>query len=187
MNTLLKKNPDYFEIFALAPKFHIDMGSLDTNFRDFQRQVHPDKSAHLGDAERRQSMQWATLANEAYQTLKKPLDRASYLLRINGIETHSEGHVNGLSEAFLIEQMEWREALQETIENADIKELDKLERRVKTKLAGHLDKLGNLIDSEQSFTAAADLVKQTRFLDRLLTEINDAYELLENYSVITDR
>jgi len=180
MNLPLNKNPDYFEIFALVPKFHIDMGSLDTNFRDFQRQVHPDKTAHLSDAERRLSMQWATLANEAYQTLKKPIDRASYLLRINGIETHSEGHVVGLSEDFLMEQMEWREALQETIDNVDIEELDKLERRVKTKLTGQLDRLGNLLDSEQSFDAAADLVKQTRFLDRLLAEINNAYELLEN-------
>ena len=86
----------------------------------------------------------------------------------------------GLSEDFLMEQMEWREALQETIENVDIEELDKLERRVKTKLTGQLDRLGNLLDSEQSFDAAADLVKQTRFLDRLLAEINNAYELLEN-------
>ncbi|MFA5985557.1 MAG: Fe-S protein assembly co-chaperone HscB [Methylococcaceae bacterium] len=179
MNAPLK-NSDYFEIFALTPKFHIDMGSLDTNFRDLQRQVHPDKTAHLGDAERRHSMQWATLANEAYQTLKKPLDRASYLLRIKGIETHEEGHANGLSAEFLMEQMEWREELQDTVQSRDIAELDKLGRRIKKELDAHMEILGNLLDVEQRFTVAADLLKQIRFLDRLMAEINSAYELLEN-------
>lgn len=174
------KNADYFEIFSLKPRFHLDMGLLDANFRDFQRQVHPDKTAHLGEAERRHSMQWSTLANEAYQTLKKPVERASYLLRINGIETHSDGHAVSLSQEFLIEQMEWREELQETIQIRDTKELGKLERRVRDKLSAHMDKLGKLLDNEQQFSMAANLVKQIRFLDRLLEEISNAYELLEN-------
>jgi len=174
------KNSDYFEIFSLQPKFHLDMDLLDANFRDFQRQVHPDKTAHLGEAERRHSMQWATLANEAYQTLKKPVERASYLLRINGVETHSDGHAASLSQEFLIEQMEWRELLQEATQLGDLKELAKLERRGREKLAGHLDELGNLLDAEQSFSVAANLVKQIRFLDRLLEEVNNSYDLLES-------
>ena len=174
------KNPDFFEIFSLKPKFDLDLGLLDANFRDFQRQVHPDKSAHLGEAERRQSLQWATLANEAYQTLKKPVERASYLLRINGVETHSDGHANTLTEEFLIEQMEWRELLQEATQIGDLKELGKLERRVREKLNSHLDNLGRLLDDEQRFSVAAHLVSQIRFLDRLLEEVNHAYELLED-------
>ncbi|PPD02847.1 MAG: Fe-S protein assembly co-chaperone HscB [Methylobacter sp.] len=172
-------NTDYFEIFSLKPKFHLDMGLLDANFRDVQSRVHPDKAAHLGDAERRLSMQWATLVNEAYQTLKKPVERASYLLRINGVETHSDGHAASLSQEFLIEQMEWREELQKTIQTGNINELGKLERGVREKLSSHLDLLGNLLDNEQGYSVAANLVKQIRFLDRLLEEINNAYEMLE--------
>ena len=53
-------------------------------YRDIQGQVHPDRFAHAGEAERRLSMQWATHANEAYQTLKNPLERAQYLLQLAG-------------------------------------------------------------------------------------------------------
>jgi len=173
------KTPDYFEIFSLRPKFHLDMDLLDVNFREFQRQVHPDKVAHLGETERRQSMQWSALANEAYQTLKKPVERASYLLRINGIETHSDGHAVSLSQEFLIEQIEWREQLQETIQAGNLEELCQFECRIREQHAVRLERLGKLLDNEQTFEVAATLVKQIRFLDRLLGEINNAYEMLE--------
>lgn len=176
---VLSKPKDYFEIFSLPAKFDLDMSLLDTNFRDFQRQVHPDKSAHLGEAERRLSLQWATLANEAYQTLKKPVERASYLLRINGVETNSDGHAANLSQEFLIEQMEWREELQETIQIGNLKELGKFERKVMEKHGEHMDKLGKLLDDKKQFEGAATLVKQIRFLDRILEEINHAYEMME--------
>jgi molecular chaperone HscB len=69
----------------LKQAFRLDLTDLDSRYRDIQAQVHPDRFAHAGDAERRLSMQWATHANEAYQTLKKPLERAKYLLHLPGM------------------------------------------------------------------------------------------------------
>ena len=69
---------DHFALFSMNRAFRLDLSDLDSRYRYIQAQVHPDRFAHAGDAERRISMQWATHANEAYQTLKKPLDRAKY-------------------------------------------------------------------------------------------------------------
>jgi molecular chaperone HscB len=65
---------NHFELFGLPVSFHIDSAKLESAFREIQNQVHPDRFANKGDAEKRLSMQWATHANEAYQTLKKPLE-----------------------------------------------------------------------------------------------------------------
>ena len=172
-------NPNYFEMFNLAPEFRLDHGLLDTHYHDLQRCVHPDKAASLGDTERRLSLQRATLANEAYRTLKKPLDRAGYLLRLHGVDTREESHA-GIPTEFLLKQMEWREELHEAVRDGDARELDKLERRIKAELENHLESLGSLLDVEHSFETAADLVRRMRFLDRLSAEVNAAYELLEN-------
>ena len=58
---------DHFSLFGLNPGFRLDLSDLDSRYRDIQAQVHPDRFANAGDAERRLSMQWATHANEAYQ------------------------------------------------------------------------------------------------------------------------
>ena len=73
---------DHFALFGLARGFRLDQSDLDSRYRDVQAQVHPDRFVNAGEAERRLSMQWATHANEAYQTLKKPLERAKYILHL---------------------------------------------------------------------------------------------------------
>jgi DnaJ-domain-containing protein 1 len=72
--------------------------------------VHPDKFVNATDAEKRVAMQWATRANEAYQTLKSPQKRAHYLCELNGVDLQTESNT-AMPMAFLMQQMEWREAL----------------------------------------------------------------------------
>ena len=69
---------DFFSLFGLPKTFRLNLSELDSRYRDVQAQVHPDRFANAAEAERRLSMQWATRANEAYMTLKKPLARAHY-------------------------------------------------------------------------------------------------------------
>src|SRR5262245_40059980 len=80
----------HFELFGLAPAFALDLARLETAYRQIQAQVHPDRFAHAGDAERRASMQMTTRVNEAYRTLKSPVRRAQYLLALNGIDVAFE-------------------------------------------------------------------------------------------------
>ena len=78
---------NHFQLFGLAQSYQIDTAQLDQQYRAWQALVHPDKSAHLPDAEQRVAMQRATLVNEAYQTLRSPLRRARYLLTLHGVDT----------------------------------------------------------------------------------------------------
>ena len=75
---------NHFELFHLPQRFAIDMEALDKAYREVQSRVHPDKFSNATDAEKRVAMQWATRANEAYQTLKNPYKRAAYLCELRG-------------------------------------------------------------------------------------------------------
>src|SRR3954462_3060365 len=114
---------NHFELFHLPQRFAIDTAALDAAYHEVQNQVHPDKFINATDSEKRVAMQWATRANEAYRTLKSPFKRAAYLCELNGIELQTESNT-AMPREFLMQQMEWREALEDA--NA-AKDLDGLE------------------------------------------------------------
>src|SRR5450631_4138042 len=115
---------DFFSLFGLPKGFKIDATSLEQSYRALQAQVHPDKFSHLSEIERRFSMQWATRVNEAYQTLRSPLNRARYLLSLHGIDTREETNT-AMPVDFLIQQMEWREALADAKLKKNFSEVEK--------------------------------------------------------------
>ncbi|QSA99225.1 Fe-S protein assembly co-chaperone HscB [Methylococcus sp. EFPC2] len=170
---------NYFELFQLPQDFRLDLGKLDSHYLELQTRVHPDKSAHLSDAEKRLSLQWATLANEAYQTLKRPLDRARYLLKIHGIDTQEENNT-AMPTEFLLEQIEWREELQGAVVLRNLDALERLSARLKTETDSLFDSLGSLLEDERQHPAAAVIVRQLAFLEKLGRDINDALATLED-------
>lgn len=172
-------NKNHFELFGLQPRFQIEQGRLEQAYRDIQTLVHPDRFTHLSDAERRASMQWATHANEAYQTLKKPVSRASYLLRLNGIETFGEISA-AMPTDFLVSQMEWREAIMEAKAVRDVAALLHLETKLGKEVNDLRQRLAQMLDEEKNFQAAAEVVRKWRFLEKLQEEIGDALEQLES-------
>ena len=169
---------DHFSLFGLNRAFRLDLSDLDSRYRDIQAQVHPDRFVNAGDAERRLSMQWATHANEAYQTLKKPLERAKYLLHLAGHDIQAESNT-ALPADFLIEQMEWREAVMEARDGGDHHELERLHNRLRGDINGRYDELGQLIDDSGDLALATDRVRRLMFLEKLLHEIDDALASLE--------
>jgi molecular chaperone HscB len=169
---------NHFELFGLTPSFRVDIERLDQAFRDIQTQVHPDKFAHLGDQERRMSMQWATHANEAYQILKNPLSRARYLLRLHGVDTQEESNT-AMPADFLMAQMEWREAIMEAREAQDSDAMETLHHRLRGEIrAQHLE-LGELLDERADYQAASGLVRKLKFMEKLGEEIDNALEMME--------
>jgi molecular chaperone HscB len=90
-----------------------------------QSEVHPDRFAAQGDAAQRMAMQWAVRVNEAYQRLKDPLRRGAYLCELQwaGAPIQAENNT-AMPAAFLMQQMEWREALEEARTQADVQALD---------------------------------------------------------------
>ncbi len=170
---------DFFSLFELPRTFRLNLSELDSRFRDVQAQVHPDRFAHATEAERRLSMQWATHANEAYQTLKKPLERAKYLLHLSGHDIQAESNT-AMPADFLMEQMEWREAVMEARSGRDHHELEHLYLRLQGDIRARYDELGELLDDRQDAAQATDRVRRLMFLEKLLYEIDDALASLED-------
>jgi molecular chaperone HscB len=168
---------DYFALFALPPCFALDITALERNWRAIASEVHPDRFARAPDAERRRALMIATRVNEAYQTLKKPISRARYLLSLAGVDTQEETNTS-MPADFLIAQMEWHEALEDGKADSDIEALERLSREIQADTAALEQALTVQIDHEHNLEAAAVLVRKLRFLEKLEQDTGDAIEAL---------
>ena len=168
---------NHFDLFQLPARFTLDVGALDAAYRNVQGQVHPDRFVGASGAEKRVAMQWATRANEAYQTLKNPQKRARYLCEINGVDLQTESNT-AMPMAFLMQQMEWREALGEARAAKDVDALEALDAQVKAERTLRLEAVGTELDAGQ-FSAAAQGVRALMFLDKFGEEVHYAFEAAE--------
>ena len=165
---------NYFELFELEVGCDIDSAQLRDRFMDLQRDYHPDKHAASNDAERLLAVRIASFVNEAHQTLSVPLKRAEYVLQLHGVSTDTETDAK-MDTVFLMQQMEWRE----TLEDVDLKsetafdELDELRREISNSVksvAGEVDE--HLASSD--LASARDSIRQWQFLSKLVGEIDAA-------------
>jgi molecular chaperone HscB len=168
---------DFFSLFGLPRRQELDAERLELLYRDIQAKVHPDKHAHLSDSEKRMAMQWATHVNEAYQTLKDPLQRARYLLHLAGHDVGLESNT-AMPAEFLIAQMELRETVAAAREAGDADQLDALHHRLRKEIGGEYAQLQQALDANELARAGA-LVRQLMFQEKLFQEIDDALTLLE--------
>jgi molecular chaperone HscB len=164
---------NHFALFGLPVAFELDAERLERAYRDIQAQIHPDRFAHAGEAEQRLSMQWATRVNEAYQTLRKPFERARYLLQLNGVDA-LDPRDTSMPADFLMRQMAWREALADA--GGDSGALARLEDELRAHAAELRAELAQQIDRRRDWPAAAATLRKLRFMDKLLEEIEAAYE-----------
>ena len=171
-------NQNHFELFGLPATYAIDAERLDKAYRDIQAEIHPDRFAHAGDAEKRLSMQWATRVNEAYQTLRKPFERARYLLRMHGIDAMDANNTS-MPGDFLMQQMAWREGLADALASADLAALQTLERDLRGHARDLQEELALRIDQRRDWPAASETLRKLRFMDKLLEEIDSALATLE--------
>jgi molecular chaperone HscB len=81
---------DYFSVFGLEPRLNLDVAALEHEFHRLSRKVHPDRFARAGENERQWSLADTALLNDAYRTLKDPLHRTEYLLKLHGAEIGEE-------------------------------------------------------------------------------------------------
>jgi molecular chaperone HscB len=172
-------NPEFtrnhFELLGLPVAFVIEPDSLERAYLDLQSRVHPDRFASSGDAERRVAMQWATRANEAYRTLRNPLDRARYLLGLKGFDTGEESNTS-MPPDFLMQQMEWREAVEAGRSGHDAAALEGVRGELGAARREMQALLARALGGDRNYEAGCSLVRKLRFLDRLEEEIDDALE-----------
>lgn len=172
----MKLDDDDFTLFGLAPRFALERGELDAHWRTLQAQVHPDRFASQGTAAQRVAMQWAVRVNEAYRRLKDPLARAAYLCELRGqpIDAHSN---TAMPRAFLMQQMAWREALDEA---ADASAIHALDDEVASHQRHELERLRVQLDEQGDIAAAAQTVRALMFVAKFRHDIDRRLEALEH-------
>lgn len=177
---------DDFLLFSLPRQFALDDSALDAAWRQWMAGVHPDRHAAGSAVDQRLAAQWATRINEAYRRLKDPVRRAAYLCELHGVPVSLEGS-KGLSAAFLMQQMAWREALEEAEAPPA---LEAIEREVASAYAQHLETLRVRIDGAQSgvrgggeppiWAEIAEVVRGLMFFQRFRRDLRDRLDQLDS-------
>ena len=156
-----------FELFQVAPRFAQDRTVLDARWKSLQTQVHPDRFVSEGAVAQRVAMQWTLRVNEAYQRLKSPLARAVYLCELNGQPVEAESNT-AMPSAFLLQQMAWREALEEARALSDVEALG---QAVAARQRGLLDELALAMDERRDWPAAASQIRTLMFVTRFAEDV----------------
>jgi len=171
----VKLSDDDFTLFGLPPRQALDRTDLDARRRELQAEVHPDRFATEGAAAQRVAMPWAVRVNEAYQRLKDPLSRAAYLCALRGVPIDAERNT-AMPAAFLLQQMEWREALDEAADAAAVEALD---AEIAQDESQRLARLATLLDDTPDTAAAAAMVRSLMFVARFRHDIGRRLEALD--------
>ena len=164
-----------FELFGLEAQFAQDRAAIDARWKDLQREAHPDKFAAQGGAAQRLAMQWSVRINEAYQRLKDPLKRAAYLCELNAAPVNAENNT-AMPSAFLMQQMEWREALDDAV---NIRDLELLGLQVNSRKRETLEKCEQLLDAQQDYPQAVQQVRALMFIERFARDVESRLDQME--------
>jgi len=169
-----------FALMGLPERFALERATLDERWKQLQREVHPDRFASQGAAAQRVAMQWSMRVNEAYARLKDPLQRASYLCELRGARIDAERNT-AMPAAFLMQQMEWREALDEA---ADEAALDALLTQTRAARQALLVQLEQQLDAPSAPDAsqAAESVRALMFVERFSQEVQTRMDRLLDLS-----
>ncbi|EGV34714.1 Fe-S protein assembly co-chaperone HscB [Neisseria weaveri] len=162
----------FFQLFSLPEQFPLDNDALEQRYRTAAAQCHPDKFAAASSFEQKQAMMMASLVNEAYQTLKSPLERAAYLLKQQQIDADAPEHTS-FAPDFLMQQMEWREALEDARAENNQTALANLDNDISGEQNTLYGQLQTAFEQAQ-YEQAAELVRKGRFLNKLRQEIRQA-------------
>ena len=157
-----------FELFDVPVQYAQDRAQLDSRWKALQREAHPDRFAAEGAAAQRVAMQWSVRINEAYQRLKDPLKRAAYLCELRGAPVQAENNT-AMPAAFLMQQMAWRETLEDTDSPAG---LEALADEVADQLRQVQHELARLLDVAQAPAQAVGQVRALMFIERFTQELN---------------
>ena len=178
--TDMNLSDDDFTLFGLPQRFALDRTVLDALWLALQAQVHPDRFAAEGASSQRLAMQWAVRVNQAYQRLKDPLKRGAYLCELRGAPIQAENNT-AMPGAFLMQQMAWREALDDA--GSDAAAVQALDDDVQDDELELLATLGQTLDADGATAAqagaAAQQVRALMFVARFRADIGRRPEALD--------
>ena len=171
---------NFFNLYNIPEHFHVDLANLSATYQKLAQLTHPDKFASGSEGEKLAAVQKNAQVNDGYQVLKNPLSRAEHLLELRGVELKHEQRTMQ-DPAFLMQQMEWREQLEELGVSSDpLDVLEDLDDEINNQIKSHLKSLQDLLahQSTEHDNKAADVVRKLKFLYKLLHEIELKEEAL---------
>lgn len=165
-----------FILFGIEERFALDRPDLDARWRKLQASAHPDKFAADGAAAQRMAMQWSVRINEAYRRLREPLTRAAYLCELRGAPIEAQSNTS-MPADFLMQQMSWREALDEATSDSELAALDE---EVRTTERALIAQLTELLDESNAPALAAERVRALMFIARFCADVDRRLHALES-------
>ena len=166
---------DYFGIFGLSHSPDLDTSALDEKYRALSLQLHPDRLGQLPHKERLAALETAASLNDAYRTLKDPVKRAFYLLKLRGIDLDREdaGAQKSMPMEFLEEVMELREKLDSLEEKKDLAGAQAMAAEVQTRQQAALDEAFALLrdGAAEATQKASHALGRVRYFTRFLEEV----------------
>ena len=174
---LLTRN--FFDLFDVPVAYELDFDQVQQRYRDLQKIVHPDKFVNASDQEKRLSMQQTSRLNEAFNTLRQPVDRAIYLLKLKDVDTAQENSTT-MHAGFLMEQIEMREALSEVRSAEDpLAELDRFSAQIKADMQGLMQNFSECY-AQEKLEEAKELIKKMQFMQKAGKEVDELSAKIED-------
>jgi molecular chaperone HscB len=163
-------------LFDVPRQFEQDAQAIDARWKRLQREVHPDRFVAQGPAAQRVAMQWSVRINEAVKRLRSPLLRAAYLCELGGAPIQANDNT-AMPAPFLMQQMAWREALDDAAQLGDVLALQADVLAYQTRL---MAELAGLIDKDRNFVAAAGVVRSLMFVERFIATVRQRQQSFES-------
>lgn len=164
-----------FTLFDLPVDFQLNNDLLSSRYLSLQKSLHPDNFAHCSPQEQRLAMQKSAEINDALQVLKDPISRADAIIAIYTGEQKDLEQTRHHDMAFLMQQMEWRERLEEIEQAQDLTQLMDFSAEVETTEREFLTEISTAL-SAQNWQDASQLVDNLRFIRKLTENISQLEE-----------
>ena len=169
-----------FALFDLPVAFQVDSALLNERYLTLQKSLHPDNFSAASAQEQRLAIQKSAEINDALRILKDPITRADSIIAINTGETENPEEKSNNDIDFLMQQMEWRETLENIENRKDTDELTAFTQEINQIRHAILSELSTALDAQQWDIARA-ITDKLRFIKKLQTEIERVEETLLDF------
>ena len=169
-----------FALFDLPVVFQVDSALLNERYLALQKSLHPDNFSAASAQEQRLAIQKSAEINDALRILKDPITRADSIIAINTGETENPEEKSNNDIDFLMQQMEWRETLENIENRKDTDELTAFTQEINQIRHAILSELSTALDAQQWDIARA-ITDKLRFIKKLQAEIERVEETLLDF------
>ena len=169
-----------FALFDLPVAFQVDSALLNERYLALQKSLHPDNFSAASAQEQRLAIQKSAEINDALRILKDPITRADSIIAINTGETENPEEKSNNDIDFLMQQMEWRETLENIEKRKDTDELTAFTQEINQIRHAILSELSTAL-TEQQWDIARAITDKLRFIKKLQAEIERVEETLLDF------